>query len=155
MATRQITRTITLENLREAQALMAIWQATYQLRKLRGLHTQAAFGKKYAIGNQSAVGFFLHGDVAISIKAARGFALGLNCRIADFAPRLAAFETQWPFPHIAPTRFFGLKAYQQTEIQAHVRAWIERYETVNRQHVPARHARTPRAHDRRISERRK
>lgn len=52
--------------------------------------TQAEFAEAYGIGNQSAVSQFLRGDVPLSLKAARGFAAGLQCRIEDFSPRLAA-----------------------------------------------------------------
>lgn len=52
--------------------------------------SQAAFGETFGIGNQAAMTLFLNGGCALSLKAARGFAAGLGCRIADFSPRLAA-----------------------------------------------------------------
>jgi hypothetical protein len=78
------------EHVAESERLSAIWNATYEVRKEKGLHSQGVFGAEYDIGNQAAVGFFLNGKAAISLKAAKGFAKGLNCRIADFSPRLAA-----------------------------------------------------------------
>jgi hypothetical protein len=69
----------------EARLLRAIWDATPK----RERDNQAQFGKKFQIGTQSAVGSFLRGESTISSKAARGFAAGLKCAIADFSPRLA------------------------------------------------------------------
>lgn len=52
--------------------------------------SQAAFGEKYGIGKQGAVWQCLNASgMPISLKAAQGFAHGLNCSIADFSPRLA------------------------------------------------------------------
>lgn len=73
---------VTDEHRREAALLTELWETR--------LHeTQAVFGEKYGIGGQSAVGQFLRGEVPLSIKAARGFAMGLQCEISDFSPRLA------------------------------------------------------------------
>jgi hypothetical protein len=74
---------ITPETQEEARRLRELWKA--QPRP-----TQAQFGHDYEIGNQSAVGQFLRGEVVLSLKAARGFARGLGCRLEDFSPRLAA-----------------------------------------------------------------
>lgn len=53
-------------------------------------YTQAAFGEAFGIGNQGAVWQCLNAKgMPISLKAAKGFARGLNCQIADFSPRLA------------------------------------------------------------------
>lgn len=70
--------------------------------KLKELYTnamhglsQAAFGEKYGIGKQGAVWQCLNASgMPISLKAAQGFAKGLNCSIADFSPRLAAMATE-------------------------------------------------------------
>lgn len=70
----------------EAQQLFQIWKRTPA--NLRG--TQAVFGELHEIGTQGAVGQFLRGETPLSLKAARGFAAGLKCEIADFSPRLAA-----------------------------------------------------------------
>lgn len=67
----------------EARALKAIWD------KVRPT-SQKEFGREFGIGGQSAVGNFLTGTSALSMKAAVGFAAGLGCRIEDFSPRLAA-----------------------------------------------------------------
>lgn len=72
---------VTEEHREEARRLRAIWDATPH-------DTQAVFGEKYGIGNQSSVGQFLHGTVPLSMKAASGFATGLGCSVADFSPRL-------------------------------------------------------------------
>lgn len=75
--------TVTDENKAEATKLKALWeQRSHRL-------SQAEFGELYEIGNQSAVGQFLRGVVPLSLKAAIGFARGLNCSIQDFSPRLA------------------------------------------------------------------
>jgi hypothetical protein len=75
---------VTAEHLQEAQALKRLWDAAADRP------SQAVFGERYEIGNQSAVGQFLRGLVPLSQKAAIGFARGLGCDIADFSPRLAA-----------------------------------------------------------------
>lgn len=76
---------ITDENREESRRLRAIWERTGH----SGL-SQAEFGDRYKIGSQAAVGFFLGGKSAISMKAAKGFSIGLNCSIGDFSDRLAA-----------------------------------------------------------------
>ena len=73
---------ITAVHLEEAAALSNLWVTTKH-------PSQAIFGQVYGIGNQSAVGQFLRGVVPLSLKAAQGFARGLNCSISDFSPRLA------------------------------------------------------------------
>ena len=59
---------ITDENREESRRLKSIWDQTYPDRKLRGLHTQAAFGIEFDIGGQAAVGFFLNAQTALSLK---------------------------------------------------------------------------------------
>lgn len=80
---------ITPENEAEASRLRALWAATEDARAARGVKSQEAFGAAYSIGNQAAVGFFLNGKTALSVKAALGFARGLGCQVGDFSPRLA------------------------------------------------------------------
>jgi hypothetical protein len=80
---------VTPVHLAEAKRLREIWDRTKQQRTAQGYGSQEAFGQAFEIGNQSAVGFFLNGKTALSFKAASGFARGLECRIADFSPRLA------------------------------------------------------------------
>lgn len=75
---------MTEENREESRRLRAIWDG----RENR--MSQAEFGQAYDIGSQAAVGHFLNGHAAISMKAAKGFARGLNCEIADFSERLSA-----------------------------------------------------------------
>lgn len=79
---------VTEEHLREASALRALWDQ-------RQHPSQAEFGELYEIGNQSSVAHFLKGLAPLSLKAAAGFAKGLNCTIADFSPRLADLATQY------------------------------------------------------------
>lgn len=79
---------VTEENRQEAARLRAIWEKCKAEGKIK---SQAEFGDKYGIGNQSAVAQFLKGEkVALSLKAARGFAEGLGAEISDFSVRLAA-----------------------------------------------------------------
>jgi hypothetical protein len=78
---------VTPETKAEAARLAKLWSE-------RSHPSQAEFGETYGIGNQSAVGQFLRGNTPLSLKAARGFAMGLNCRIEDFSPRLAAEAAQ-------------------------------------------------------------
>lgn len=73
---------VTPETKEEARRLRHLWDA-------RAHPSQAEFGEKYEIGNQSAVGQFLRGETPLSLKAARGFAIGLGASIEDFSPRLA------------------------------------------------------------------
>lgn len=73
------------EHKAESAALKELWERTGH-----GGLTQDEFGQRFEIGSQAAVGFFLNGKSPISLKAARGFAKGLNCEIAEFSARLAA-----------------------------------------------------------------
>jgi hypothetical protein len=90
---------VTDEHRHEAALLREIWERKQPELRARGHGTQAAFGHEFDIGNQAAVGFFLNGKTPLSAKAARGFATGLGCRVADFSPRLAALLLDLP-----PTR---------------------------------------------------
>jgi hypothetical protein len=74
---------VTDEHRQEAKRLRVLWD------EKADRPTQQIFGETNEIGNQSAVGQFLRGDVPLSMNAARGFAKGLGCKIADFSPRLA------------------------------------------------------------------
>lgn len=83
--------TITPEHLEEAQRLRELWEK-HQLElidKKEPRLTQGQFGLDYELGSQGAVWQFLQGRTPLSLKAARGFARGLGCRIEDFSPRLA------------------------------------------------------------------
>jgi hypothetical protein len=73
---------VTDENRQEAVRLRALWDS-------RRHESQAIFGERYGIGNQSAVSQFLRGETPLSLNAAKGFARGLGCTISDFSPRLA------------------------------------------------------------------
>lgn len=80
---------VTELNKEESRLLRAIWDAASKDRP-----SQGQFGEIYGIGSQAAVGHFLNGHAAISLKAARGFAEGLKCEISDFSPRLAEEAAQ-------------------------------------------------------------
>lgn len=90
---------VTPETKAESARLKKLWDD-------KAHPSQAEFGELYGIGNQSAVGQFLRGDTPLSLKAARGFALGLSCRIEDFSPRLAAeaavIAKMVPLDHLEP-----------------------------------------------------
>lgn len=75
---------VTPANKEEAKRLRLLWESRKANR------TQAEFGEEFGIGNQSAVGQFLRGEIPLSLKAARGFATGLGCELSEFSPRLAA-----------------------------------------------------------------
>jgi hypothetical protein len=81
---------VTAVHKEEARKLKAIWNARKEDLKRSGDGTQESFGAQFDIGNQSSVWFFLNGRAALSMKAALGFARGLQCSVADFSPRLAA-----------------------------------------------------------------
>lgn len=82
---------VTPENIEEAAKLKAIWNSPEgkNARAAADCISQEAFGAAYEIGNQAAVGFFLNGKTALSLKAAMAFARGLGCKVDDFSPRLA------------------------------------------------------------------
>lgn len=81
-----VRESVTPEHKEESARLIALWNLQPKSSRL----TQKVFGDVFDIGTQSAVGFFLNGASTISMKAAIGFAKGLDCKIADFSPRLAA-----------------------------------------------------------------
>lgn len=89
MATTDKRGKVTDENRAEAAALRAIWMRELPRLRDEGIGTQERFGQQFEIGNQAAVGFFLNGKTALSLKAALGFAKGLRCSVADFSQRLA------------------------------------------------------------------
>jgi hypothetical protein len=101
--------TITPENREEARRLRAIWIRYKPTLTERGWGTQEKFGEQFAIGNQAAVAAFLNARTALSLKAAAGFARGLDCKIADFSPRLAALLDGQPS---------GVEANQQLGVPA-------------------------------------
>lgn len=77
------TARVSDETIAESKRLRELWEK-------RKTMTQVEFGEKYGIGTQGAMYQFLNGVTPISLKAAIGFAKGLNCQISDFSPRLAA-----------------------------------------------------------------
>lgn len=108
--------------------LSEIWDKTYSDRKKSNLHTQGAFGAEYGIGGQAAVGFFLAGRTALSLKAAKGFAKGLGCLVSDFSPRLAALESSWPFDLVDRDRYEALPAAMRHKAQVRMMDEIEELE---------------------------
>jgi hypothetical protein len=93
---------ITAEHLEEAARLRKLW-------KDRCTETQEAFAASHDVGTQGAVWRFLHGKDPLSLKAARGFAEGLHCQIADFSPRLAGELAQF-LPYMSFISAEGLTA---------------------------------------------
>ncbi len=83
MATDLRKAKVTSETLLESEKLLDLWENTDPRP------SQVEFGEKFDIGSQSAVSGFLKGKTPISLKAARGFAKGLQCQISDFSERLA------------------------------------------------------------------
>lgn len=108
---------VTDENKEEARLLKTIWDS-------REHETQGVFGDMYKIGNQSAVGQFLRGVSPLSLKAAKGFARGLGCKVAEFSPRLAALETTWPFELIDRERYEALSPALQHKAQVRMDDYI-------------------------------
>jgi len=121
---------VTDEHREEARRLLALWDGTYENRKAMKLHTQGAFGAEYGIGGQAVVGFFLSGRTALSLKAARGFAKGLNCLISDFSPRLAALESSWPFELVDRERYEALPLALRFKAQVRMQDEIEALEQI-------------------------
>lgn len=125
---------VTDEHRAESARLKEIWEREKPRLKALGFGTQESFGQEFGIGNQAAVGFFLNGESAISLKAAAAFARGLGCSVSDFSPRLAALMATadqvvgWPFPDIDPKRFSNLSDRQKIELQGVVRERIESFE---------------------------
>lgn len=99
---------VTDENREEARLLKALWDVKIH-------ETQEIFGERYEIGGQSAVGQFLRGEVPLSLKAARGFAKGLKCEIADFSPRLSRLASDIGLVAGAPET--DLTRLQRDELQ--------------------------------------
>lgn len=82
---------MTPEAFADAERLKKLWDAYKKTGEYLG---QEAFGDAYQIGSQSAMTLFLNGKTPLSLKAARGFAKGLACKIEDFSPSLAAQAAQ-------------------------------------------------------------
>lgn len=89
-------RNVTEEHRGESRRLLSIWNRKKATLAERGWATQEKFGHQFGIGNQSAVAAFLNGRTALSLKAAVAFARGLDCKVADFSPRLADLLNESP-----------------------------------------------------------
>lgn len=81
---------ITPEHSTEAARLREYWENRPGHRL-----SQAEFGERYDVGNQSAVGQFLRGETPLSMNAAKGFVRGLTdaghkLQLRDISPRLQA-----------------------------------------------------------------
>lgn len=77
---------VTAENAEEARKLKAIWMREQPRLQAAGVGTQEKFGQEFSIGNQAAVGFFLNGKTALSLKAGLAFARGQRARRITSAP---------------------------------------------------------------------
>lgn len=85
MNAKKVERTpLTAEHIEESDRLKRLYTTTKH-----GL-SQAEFGARYEIGSQGAVWQHLNRRTSLNLKAAKGFAAGLGCNVADFSPRLAA-----------------------------------------------------------------
>lgn len=113
---------ITPETRAESARLKEIWDRS------NNIPSQSVFGEANGIGGQSAVTSFLNGKTPISLKAARGFAKGLGCSIADFSPRLAALDTSWPFELVDRERYEALPPALRFKAQVRMMDEIERIE---------------------------
>ena len=113
---------VTPETQAESVKLKEIWEAC-QKRP-----SQAIFGDTYQVGSQSAVTSFLNGHTPLSLKAARGFAQGLGCNIADFSSRLAAQEASWPFDLVDRERYEALPVALRYKAQVRMMDEIEELE---------------------------
>lgn len=111
MATNTRKAKVTPETQAESKRLKEIWEAATQRP------SQATFAETYGIGGQSAVTSFLNGKTPLSLKAAKGFAEGLGCQVADFSPRLAALATAWPFDLIDRERYEALNPAMRHKAQ--------------------------------------
>jgi len=67
----------------DAGRLKALYDAT-------GREAQEKFGGRHGIGSQALVWQYLNAYIPLNLKVAIKFALGLNCKVADFSPTLAA-----------------------------------------------------------------
>lgn len=68
--------------LAEAAALSSLFKACVKKQ------SQESFGAQFGIGSQGMVWQYLNGRRALNLKAAMGFAAGLQVDIGDFSPRL-------------------------------------------------------------------
>lgn len=103
---------VTSETLLESEKLLDLWE------KADPRPSQVEFGEKFDIGSQSAVSGFLKGKTPISLKAARGFAKGLQCQISDFSERLAqADAAAWPFALVDRGRYEALSPEARGAVQ--------------------------------------
>jgi hypothetical protein len=69
------------ENKNESARLKALWDSNKKI-------SQAEFGKRYSLGNQSYITQCLNGKVVLNLKAGMVFAWHLNCLLKDFSVRL-------------------------------------------------------------------
>jgi transcriptional regulator with XRE-family HTH domain len=148
---------ITDENREESRLLKALWDSTGHAKL-----TQAEFGHQFGIGTQAAVGFFLNGKSAISLKAARGFARGLNCPISSFSKRLAAeladavaphhlpqaraSDGVWPFSTVTVAQYYEVLTQTQRDIlEATAHSFVNAREPPIKHPTPGDKKATPRA----------
>lgn len=105
----------------EAALLKKLWEKADHPE--RG--TQAEFGEKHGIGSQGLMWQLLNGKTPISLGAAKSFASGLGCNVADFSPRLAALETAWPFELIDREWYESLSLAQKHRAQMRMKFEME------------------------------
>lgn len=146
---------MTEEHRAEAQRLRTLWDS-------KPHETQAVFGEKYEIGNQSAVGQFLRGESPLSMKAALGFSKGLGVPIADFSERLAneaemlgqavgssprsTVVLAWPFKSVTPAQYRDqLTDDNRATIEAMAFQLVRANEMAEKHETPAQETGTQRA----------
>lgn len=82
---------ITDEHRAEATKLREIFvEAQAAAKKAGNPFTQQQFAEDYGFGSQSLLWQYLYARIPLNLKTAFAFARGLNCRVVDFSPRLAA-----------------------------------------------------------------
>lgn len=124
---------VTALHREEARHLLNIWNRMKPRLRSLGWGTQESFGFQFGIGNQSAVAHFLNGRAALSPKAAAGFARGLECKVSDFSPRLAALMNEQPTDAGANVQAFpGAQASTYMSAAALVRELARRLDAIPR-----------------------
>lgn len=135
--------TVTDENRQESARLLKIWlsEKGVAARRASGCYSQGAFGDAYGIGNQAAVGFFLNGKTAISLKAALAFARGLDCQVSDFSERLAELAktnapnpSAWPFRMVKRARWDACDQGERGYIEAAINRAMDECEAARGEH---------------------
>jgi hypothetical protein len=76
--------------IEDARSLRRLFDARTETVAEGKLISQMEFGAKYGIGSQGMVWQYLNAHRPLNLKAAVAFAKGLNVKVLDFSPTLAA-----------------------------------------------------------------